>query len=58
MLLTQEVIRTHNGTTVYQIENGRPVAAVFTHEDQTKTVAKNKDQVMDWWKTDSWFRRR
>jgi hypothetical protein len=58
MLLTQEVITTHNGTTIYQLEGGVPVAAVFDHDDFGKNVAKDAAQAMEWWETDSWFRPR
>lgn len=58
MILTQEVINTHNGCTIYQLENGEPVSAVFIDEDGIKRSAKNKEQVLDWWETDGWYRPR
>jgi hypothetical protein len=58
MLLTQEIIENYSGTTIYQIKNGKPIAAVCTDNDGRKIVAKDQTQTMDWWETDRWFRRR
>jgi len=58
MILTQEIIETHNGRTIYQLENGEPISAVFIDEYGAKKSAKNKDQVLEWWETDGWYRSR
>jgi len=58
MILTQEIIENYSGTTIYQIDNGKPIGAVCMDNDGRRIVAKDQSQVADWWNTDKWFRGR
>ena len=55
MLLTQETIATYCGTTVYQMEDGKPVAAVCEHDELGRIVAKDATQALEWYEVDAFY---